>query len=127
MRTFSKIIITTNLVLAVLMSACSYKIDKGGEATSLSPGQALNFSFIRSTVIAPNCFQCHLGSGGEGGLDLSTYSALVSNQLFIVGDPEHSDLFTQINTGQMPFGSAKLSNNQIQAVRDWIQQGAPEN
>jgi hypothetical protein len=87
----------------------------------------LTFAVIKSTIIAPKCLQCHQGSNGEAGLDLSTYSSLVTNQLFVAGDPDKSDIFVQVNTGQMPFGGPKLSDGEIQMIHDWIQQGALEN
>jgi len=122
-----RIFLMANFALMVLVSGCSYKVDKTGGADLLLSGQPLTFSVIRDSIIAPNCFQCHLGSGGQGGLDLSTYSSLVSNQLFIAGNPEQSDIFVQVNTGQMPFGGAKLPAADIQAIHDWIEQGAPQN
>jgi len=116
------------LALAVFASGCSYKVDKGGDAkATLLQGQTLSFSVIRDVIIAPKCFQCHLGSGGQGGLDLSTYTSLVANRMFVAGDPANSDIFIQVNSGQMPFGQAKLSAIEIQAIHDWIEQGALEN
>jgi len=87
----------------------------------------VTFSTIRSTILVPKCVRCHQGPQAPDGIDLSIYSSLVSNQVFVAGDPANSDIFVQVSTGQMPFGGPKLSADEIQAIHDWIQQGAQNN
>jgi cytochrome b subunit of formate dehydrogenase/mono/diheme cytochrome c family protein len=71
------------------------------------------------------CGACH---GGLGGLDLSTYQTTleggVSGPSVIAGDPETSLLVIRQSTGDHP---GQLTGDELAQVREWIENGAPEN
>ncbi len=110
------------------------------------PPQAVSFT----TQILPlltTCTgnSCHDASGPQQGLDLSpavAYAALVdvasrecsTNRLVDPGDPETSYFLTKLRgngpcmTGtRMPRGAPAFTPAQLQLVRDWITNGAPNN
>ncbi len=72
------------------------------------------------------CGACHTGSGGLGGLDLSTYAAAVSggnNGAGIVpGDPDASLVYTR----QLGGHPGQLTDQQVADLAAWINAGAPE-
>jgi hypothetical protein len=74
------------------------------------------------------CVQCHTDPQPEGGLDLSSYEAMMaggdSGPAVAPGDPDAS-LLIQRQTGTLEhFG--QLLEEEITAVRQWIQAGAPQ-
>jgi hypothetical protein len=105
----------------------------GGSATNGGPpvqgnvGLQPTFSSIHTNIIGQVCIACHNGPGGIAELDLTTYASIVAHKLVVPGDPDHSDLFIQVNTGAMPEGGPKLPQADIQAIHDWIAEGAMDN
>jgi mono/diheme cytochrome c family protein len=74
------------------------------------------------------CVQCHTDPQPEGGLDLSSYEAMMaggdSGPAVAPGDPDAS-LLIQRQTGTLEhFG--QLLEEEITAVRQWIEAGAPQ-
>ncbi len=76
---------------------------------------APTFSSIQSYTIQPKCLQCHTS--------LATYEGVL--KVVTPGDPSRSRFYTTIESGSMPQYSPTLSSEEITAVRDWIQNGAP--
>ncbi len=83
-----------------------------------------------------NCTACH---GGESGVTLSSYQAVMNS----VGDqygrnivepeePDNSPLYDKISSDnpqfgtRMPQGGPPLSSDDIEAIRQWIEEGALE-
>jgi len=114
---YSRLFALVGLFVSISASSMAY-------ADGAAP---VTYSFIRSTILVPKCARCHQGPDAEEGIDLTVYSSLVSNQVFVAGDPANSDIFMQVNAGIMPYGGPKLSADEIQAIHDWIQEGAQDN
>jgi hypothetical protein len=109
---------------------------------SVETSSTVTFEFIQNNVFTPSCALsgCHAGASPQQGMNLSAgqaYAAIVSvpstevSSLLRVkpGEPDESYLVHKIEGsatvgGRMPLGGAPLPNNLIQAVRDWISQGA---
>ena len=107
---------------------------------------AVTFSSIQQNVLTPSCAVsgCHLGGSAPLGLDLSAGNAygnlvnIASGEIprFMRVEPGNADssyLVLKIEGDpviipeRMPRGRAPLPADQIQAVRDWIEDGAPNN
>src|SRR3954463_1746411 len=82
-------------------------------------------------ILAKNCLSCHNASQQMSQLDLSSRAAAVkggqkSGPAIVPGDAAKSPLYRRL-TGQdqpaMPLG-ARLSDAEIQIIRDWIESGA---
>jgi len=75
-------------------------------------------------IIQSWCKGCHSTASPGGGIDLSSYSGVVSaipnNQL--LGSLKHLATFSS-----MPKGTAKLSQCDIDAIEKWINAGFPNN
>ncbi|HET7009542.1 MAG TPA: c-type cytochrome domain-containing protein [Anaerolineales bacterium] len=77
-------------------------------------------------VFAGRCTMCH-GSGGLGGLDLSSYAAAMqgglSGAVILPGEPETSLLILRQVAGNHP---GQLTPDELTQIRLWIDAGAPE-
>ncbi len=74
-------------------------------------------------VLADNCGTCHSASGSMGGLDVSSYDAvLAADGVVVPGDPAASSLVTVIEAGGHP---GELSAGDLALVSAWIEAGAP--
>ena len=86
--------------------------------TSASP----TYASISSVVLQPGCVGCH---GGAGGYSFDTYSNTMHGVTLY--DTANSPLYTSVHTGRMPKSGTALSQEQIKAISDWINLGAPNN
>ncbi len=73
------------------------------------------YSSIQAVTLSQKCLQCHSS--------LSTYEGVLA--IVVPGNPSSSELYRQINGGGMPQWSPSLSSEEIQAVYQWILEGAP--
>ena len=79
-------------------------------------------------IFDSNCGNCHLGNS-SGGLNLSNYENLMSTDVVTPGDHTVSILYDRItrdnaDTGDMPPGNSELSDEQIDLIAQWIDEGA---
>ncbi len=74
---------------------------------------------------------CHSGSRPAAGIDLQAgvaYDDIVNvDDLILPGDPDNSRLFQQVDSGRMPRNGGKLADADIERLRQWIADGAPNN
>ncbi len=96
-------------------------------------------------ILTQRCVMCHIAGAAQGGLDLYTnlWGAIVNVKstqsgldLVEPGDPDKSYLYlkltgAQLSAGgsgeQMPFQAGQLDAGQLELIRSWIAQGAPNN
>jgi hypothetical protein len=120
-------------------------LDKNGQPISdggSSGPITADFQSIQDNVFTPICSKCHIGASAPEGLQLDaahSYNLLVgvpSNEqpdLLRVkpGDPDNSYMVHKIEGlpgitgGQMPLGETPLPQATIDAIRQWITNGAP--
>lgn len=128
------------LLLALLTVGCEHADPLGANDTTPT------LSNIQTTIFNTSCAVsgCHRGDDAPLGLDLSAGNAhgnLVNvdsrempNLLRVdPGNPDDSYLVMKIEGapsiagGRMPLGRPPLSTDQIQRIRTWIEDGAPDN
>jgi WD40 repeat protein len=85
-------------------------------------------------VLKNSCLNCHNPDKKKAGLDLSTYSALMTGsdngKVVKVGDASGSMLLKTLTHAEEPFmpkNGDKLPDAQINLFKTWISSGAPEN
>jgi hypothetical protein len=121
-------------------------LDQNGNTVSSSSGTggpiSADFQSIQDNVFTPICAKCHIGASAPEGLQLDaahSYNLLVgvpSNEQPGVlrvkpGDPDSSYMVRKIegeagiSGGQMPLGETPLPQATIDAIRQWITNGAP--
>ena len=91
---------------------------------------ALVASVFESTVLPileQRCIVCH-GESPQGGLRLGTAAHILeggqSGAAIVPGYPDRSLLLAKIVSGQMPMGGDKLPENEIDTIREWIDQAS---
>ena len=101
-----------------------------------------DFQSIQNNVFTPICSKCHIGGGAPEGLQLDaahSYNLLVgvpsAEQPSLLrvkpGDPDNSYMVHKIEGlagitgGQMPLGETPLPQATINAIRQWVTNGAP--
>jgi Planctomycete cytochrome C len=73
------------------------------------------------------CSTCHSGASAMQGLDLSTYATAMkggnSGKVILPGDPNGSPLVQLQAAGGHP---GQFSGDELDAIRNWVEAGAPE-
>jgi hypothetical protein len=119
----------------------------GGDFTSaftITTASTVTFQSIQDTVFTPSCAVsgCHAGPTPQQGMNLASgqaYAAIVNVPSMEVpsllrikpGDPDNSYLVQKIEGtaavgSRMPLGGPALPADRIQAIRQWISEGAPD-
>ena len=82
-------------------------------------------------ILRARCYNCHGGGprGSKGDLTLHTPAALQASGIVSAGNPDDSELFFRITQpegedGRMPPQGPRLSADEIDTIRAWIQSGA---
>lgn len=104
---------------ALVISACGYhrKNEVYSQAATVTP----HFSSIAAGIIQTQCYPCHSPSGGAP--DFSTYDGVLRRVK--AGDAGSSSFYTEVESGSMPEYRPQLSDDDILAIYQWIQNGAP--
>ncbi len=140
-------------LLLIFLSACGAGDGEGLNAQGrpieeiptdppVDPGTGISadLSSIQQHVFSPICSTCHGGANPAAGLNLSTteqsFANLINvdsaNPLFkrvLPGEPEQSYLYLKVTGNnlagaRMPLGQAALAEEEIQAIKEWIELGA---
>jgi hypothetical protein len=114
----------------------------GSEGSGSNAPLGANLQSIQDNVFTPICTRCHIGASAPEGLRLDaadSYSLLVgvpsaevpSLLRVMPGDPDESYIVLKLQGspgivgGQMPLGGPYLPQATIDAIRQWITDGAP--
>jgi nitrate/TMAO reductase-like tetraheme cytochrome c subunit len=94
----------------------------------LLEGVARTFEGTFGTMFAGRCVFCHAGPEAKAGLDLNSYEALLAGgtggAAVVPGEPEASLLVRRQSGPVDHFG--QFLDEELEAVRAWIEAGAPE-
>jgi mono/diheme cytochrome c family protein len=113
-------------VCSVLAGGCNYQESKPAPAGAIKVQTLLSFADLQSNIFQPKCVQCHSSAKASGGVDLSSYVSIMGKfDLISPQNPEHSLVYTEVASGDMPDGGPPLSTNEVKAISDWILAGAP--
>ncbi len=124
---------------ALLLASCSDRGDSvQGPATPSDPAE-ISFANDVHPIFTARCAisGCHVAPTPTGGLVLTAgcYVNLVNvpTQVFTPGvrvtpnDTGASVLYLLVSSGTMPATGGPLTTAQIDAIREWIESGAPNN
>ena len=120
------------VALTLLISGCGFYEEKnpkkdvasGPPSEPTAPLDKATFSWVQENILKISCIRCHSGPAPSMGIDFSSYDLVMGSGTVVAGKPEESPLWIQIQSGKMPKNGPKLSQDQIQAVYDWIKKGA---
>lgn len=129
--------------LSIVLSSCSDLGDTPLESLDETPNAAMTISFqkdIRPLLDNARCSArgaCH--GSGAGSLTITSTAcgdilkgAGDHGPLVVAGDAQASSLYLEVSSafrfqGQMPIGGRKLTSEQQELIRDWINDGAKNN
>ncbi|HVK61116.1 MAG TPA: c-type cytochrome domain-containing protein [Bdellovibrionales bacterium] len=141
MRLRNTVKLVVGLVAFGLFVGCSgddgYSSSSDGNETSNDVGnntgsgdsgenEINTYGEIQSQIFNAKCVACHSGESPSGALDLTSHSDVVADITVVSpGNPQGSSLFVMVQSGDMPPGPEDLSEDEIDAIEDWIEAGAP--
>ena len=112
------------LVMALLAMSSAAGAAAGG-------GKKVTYQDDVYPLLRNSCLNCHNPDRKKAGLDLSSYAAAMAGsddgKVVNSGDPEGSKLFLAVAHKEepyMPKGGDKLSDRDVNLIRDWIAGGA---
>ena len=116
------LLISTVFVLLYSMQSCTYN-----NATELYPCDSLNVSYKQDIepIIRNNCYACHGNGNSEvfgNGNNFQAYDSIVGYTPIIVPSITHAP-----GAIAMPKGRPKLNDCDIAKIKNWINNGAPNN
>lgn len=116
------------ILISALFTGCNLPKGLHDEETDYSPMAAPNFKAINTWIIGTRCVECHGAEDPKGKISLSSYEKMFNKNIFppviVPGKPEQSSLYESVVTGRMPKGKKALKKKEIQAIYDWIKNGA---
>ena len=90
----------------------------------------VDYSSEIQPIFDSRCTNCHSGSDAEEDLSLTSYNNVMnggdSGDVVIPYDHANSLLWQYINSGFMPPGTNDLTDNQVDLIARWINEGALE-
>jgi nitrate/TMAO reductase-like tetraheme cytochrome c subunit len=88
----------------------------------------LSYTNNISEILLSRCGVCH-GEDGQAGLNLSTYLTIMAGSdngpVIVAGDPDNSPLLSKTLGAGSHF--AKFTNQELDSIRIWIEEGAQDN
>lgn len=118
--------------LAFAVGACAPAAPPPSTATQ-PPAPAVagtGFSGRILPIFRSQCIDCHLGSNAPRDLELDSYQHVIrgssNGPVVVPGAPDRSRIVEMVRFGFMPMGKPRLPQADVQAIIDWIAEGAPE-
>jgi mono/diheme cytochrome c family protein len=103
------------LLSLLLLTLAACKVQTGTDESSQFKvfsyaDSQVNFAVIKENVLVPQCLQCHSWSTNETEF----------NKRIVAGNPELSEVYKMLKSGQMPSGKPRLTNQSLQLVEQYI-------
>jgi len=100
------------------------KAEKPGDLSS----DAVSFSSQVAPLLVSKCGRCHVADA-KGRVSMSDYASLMQGHpeagpIVMPGSAKGSRIFEVIESGDMPRGGGKLSDQELATLLTWIDQGA---
>jgi mono/diheme cytochrome c family protein len=103
--------------------------EDGGAPPSPDPGDA-TFAWVRDAILIPKCAECHRHSAGGDYRKLMDALDWAGAKWVVPGDPDASVLYIRLakleGRARMPLGGDRLPQRELDAVFNWIKNGAVE-
>jgi len=84
------------------------------------------FNSIFLNILQDKCLGCHRMGQARGGVRYDNYNATLNTGSVVPGNANASEFFTEVESGSMPT-AGNLNAAEITIIRDWINNGAPDN
>ncbi len=112
--------------IMLLLISCS-KSSEDTLTTPMPPAcDTVNMTYTANVqpILQANCYSCHGNGGASGGINLDTYEnvKIVAANGELIGTITHA-----AGHSPMPKGGSKLSDCDINIIKDWINRGMLSN
>jgi len=126
------------LLQSLLPASAGAQVTRAGQVQSTHPQSDpshIDYETQVQTILNQRCAGCH-NNNGLSGVRLINYNAVMASQgsqygrlIVEPGEPDQSPLYDKINPNpdkgnQMPSASNPLTAEQIETIRQWIDEGA---
>lgn len=99
----------------------------GSKGSDTKGDEKISFVSQVAPIIVEQCGQCHIDQK-LGGYSAESYTKLIKKsrkgEVVTAKDIDASRLISLVESGKMPKKKPKLKDDQIQILKDWIEQGA---
>lgn len=131
-KNYKWILILSFVVLfALSKSLLSHKTTDVAASPSIELNENVSFKNDVQPIFERRCTKCHGGEFPSEGLNLESHEGLMlgsqNGEVIMAGDANNSLLLEQIESGEMPKRGADLTTEQIELIRQWINEGALNN
>lgn len=112
------------LITLLLVFSCSKKNEEELGAGATCDSNSMTYAANIKPILQNACFSCHGNGLSQNGINFDTYSGVkaVADNGKLVGAITHASGFSP-----MPQSAPKLSDCNINKIKDWVNQGAPNN
>src|SRR5262249_33780735 len=115
-----------------LLVGCLWSLAAGGAELAAQTVRKVEFNRELRPILADNCFTCHgpAKSARKAGLRFDTRDGLFVEDTVVPGEPGKSKLWERVSSKDAqhvmppPSTGRKLSAQQLESLRLWIEQGA---
>jgi len=127
--------LSATVALAIMLIQCAAA---GGSTDPIevvrTDSGGISFAGTVLPILQDHCSRCH-GEDKKGGLQILTFEGVIaggkSGDFVVAGDPDSSRLVTSVEKTREPFMPPRvfpaLTLDRIQAIRQWIAEGAKNN
>ncbi len=119
----NRIFYTSLFVILAVIVSCDNKVGlvpKKAEPLPAGACDSIRYTNATKAIFDNECVSCHSGPFGSGGVDLTTYSSVLSQ----VTNGRIKDRITNINNPMPPFGL--LPQSKIDSILCWMDKGGPQ-
>ena len=117
------------MLWAAIALASVMPISIRAQTAPSASGSARTFEEQILPIFETHCVECHSGSAPQAALDVRSRASLlrggVNGPVIVVGSGEQSLLYKRVVNGEMPMSGEKLSEQELEDIRQWIAAGAP--
>ena len=134
-KTILIVALTALPALSLALTSCA---SAGGSTDPIEVNKTnegkVSFSKTVHPILMDHCIRCH-GEDADGELSILTYEDVVkggkTSGFIKPGDPDGSKIITSVEKTVVPYMPPRifpaLTENRIQAVKQWIEEGAKNN
>lgn len=101
------------------------------EPTPASSSNPVSFAAAITPIFEAKCVKCHGVERIKEGLNMLTYDGLIKGSfngpVLVPGNADESLMVQLIVEGEMPNRGTKITPEELQIIKDWINQGALNN
>lgn len=102
-------------------------VSLGGDLGVAEGELGASFQSIKELILDPKCASCHNPSGVNPNIDYTDYITTLNTGGVVPGNASTSQMYLSCLDGSMPKGGPALSGDELNAIRDWINDGALNN